>query len=479
MRKLNDHNTGLRSRNCPTLVRGTGKILEKKTRILIEVTHTLDTTLHTGIQRVVRNIVQAAVHIEEELDIECVPVVFKRGKFYDARRCVRRFTRRTWWDQAVRVGNQTASRVYQAIHPQGNKLPSWVVSRLRKVLYPKTLVRKLDALSWRISGREIRFTEKDILLMLDGSWMLPIWPAIERAQQNGCRVGFVVYDLISVRYPQFFVPNSSAIFQRWLDHGIDQAEFFIGISHETTQDLLQYIRSTRPTAAVAENLFESFRLGANFSSTSTGPVRRELNELFSGESHQRPYLIVSTIEPRKNHRYLLDAFEQVWQRHPQAKLCIVGEVGWKCRQTLARIHGHKQFGKSLFLFHDLTDDEVRFCYQQAKAQVFPSVVEGFGLPIVEALYYGLPVLASDTPIHREVGGEFCAYFDLQNASSLARWIDTIESRGEFPAVRDITEFRAITWRESCRELFTKCLQLAEAGQRNQRVTNLEASQRAA
>ncbi len=85
-----------------------------------------------------------------------------------------------------------------------------------------------------------------------------------------------------------------------------------------------------------------------------------------------------------------------------------------------QLQKHSQYGKSLFWLNDATDTELAFCYRNARALVYPSIIEGFGLPLVEALYYGCPVLASDIPVFHEIGGDHCTYFSLESSAQLGR-----------------------------------------------------------
>ena len=162
--------------------------------------------------------------------------------------------------------------------------------------------------------------------------------------------------------------------------------------------------------------------------------------------------MVSTIEPRKNHVYLVDAFEKIWADGGQVALCIVGKVGWKCADLVHRITQHPELGKRLFMFNDLSDTELERCYQQSKALVFPSFVEGFGLPLVEAMQRGLPAFASDIAVFREVGGEFLAYFDIGDPASLAHSVLAFESSGQFPAQKPVSDWAWPGWKESAQEL---------------------------
>lgn len=199
--------------------------------------------------------------------------------------------------------------------------------------------------------------------------------------------------------------------------------------------------------------FHHFHLGSELDlARADGSIRTALRTLFADK---RPvYLMVSTIEPRKNHAYLIDAFERLWTSMPQtrATLCIVGKVGWKCAPLINRIKSHPEFGRRLVMFNDLGDTELEYCYQHSRSLVFPSFVEGFGLPLVEAMQRGLPAMASDIPVFREIGADFLAYFQLDEPDSLARLIQRFETSGTFPAAQPLTNWSWPGWQGSTRQL---------------------------
>jgi alpha-1,2-rhamnosyltransferase len=284
---------------------------------------------------------------------------------------------------------------------------------------------------------------------------------VRRAKQRGATVGFLLYDLIPLSHPEFYGPEFVAIFRRWLDSLADLADFFVAISETTSDHACDYLNATRPDRDWHRVPFETFRLGCTLDLAARGePVRDEVKAVFGGDS-AAPYLIVGTIEPRKNHHLILDAFEHVWRTAPQVRLCIVGKVGWLCNDVLRRIHRHPGLGTSLLLFHDLTDAELQYCYGHARALVFASQIEGFGLPIVEGLRHRLRVMASDIPIHREVGKDFCAYFDVWDPGALARLVLDLEVANRFPRVRRPEEFELPDWGASTGEFLQRCLAAAQ------------------
>ncbi len=433
----------------------------KRTRILFESTGTFGTPLNTGIQRVVRSVIREAGRMDEDGVPQVVPVVFRNGQFFDGTGVWNRIIRRQ-----DRGGHATWRRLKVAIErvsPSAARCYGAAATRLRKLLYPKSPLRAASRVYWQTLGRPIVFHPDDVLLLLDASWGHSIWPSVREARQLGCRVGAVVYDLLPVEYPQFFKPPFSDVFADWLKSLTDHGDFFLTISDTVRASLESYLESSRSPKVTSTKQCQSFLLGADVPrSSSVIGVRSRLRQLFRGDRGSAPYLAVGTVEPRKNHRYLLDAFELLWQRYPSAKLCVIGRIGWQCRDLLDRIAHHPQMQKSLFVFHDLSDNELHFCYERAKALVTASVAEGFGLPIVEALCHDLPVFASDIPVHREVGGHGCRYFDLHAARSLAALLGDVEQEGLTLTVPDGRRDAVTTWSESCRDLLTKTMRLAAA-----------------
>ena len=122
-----------------------------------------------------------------------------------------------------------------------------------------------------------------------------------------------------------------------------------------------------------------------------------------------------------------------------------------------RINRISKSNNRLILFSDLNDKELLYSYKNAKMLLFPSIVEGFGLPIVESLTNGLPVLASNTPIHREVGGDKIGYFDISNPNDLANQIIGIERDGIPDNLIVDKNYKWLDWRDSTEMLLKKVI----------------------
>jgi alpha-1,2-rhamnosyltransferase len=202
---------------------------------------------------------------------------------------------------------------------------------------------------------------------------------------------------------------------------------------------------------VAQRWFDYFHLGSELDlSDADAAVDRGLLQLF--ETPEPVFLMVSTIEPRKNHAYLLDAFDRAWADGSRARLCIVGKIGWKCEALIDRIRQHRELNRRLFMFNSLSDKSLEHAYEHATALVFPSHVEGFGLPLVEAMQRGLPAMGSDIPVFREIGGDYMAYFDLADPQSLTDLVIGMDRNPTFPAPLSLEHWRWLTWREASAQL---------------------------
>jgi glycosyltransferase involved in cell wall biosynthesis len=126
-------------------------------------------------------------------------------------------------------------------------------------------------------------------------------------------------------------------------------------------------------------------------------------------------LCVSTIEPRKDHLTLLRAMEFV----PGAPLLVLaGSAGWRCRRIMERIRTQEETGRVRYLGR-VEDESLSALYAAAKLSVYPSLYEGFGLPVLESMACGCPVLSSDSSSLPEVGGAAARYFRTGDAAALS------------------------------------------------------------
>lgn len=432
------------------------------TRLLIECTNVFrNPRVNSGIQRVVRNIVR---HLDSNADqAECIPVIFARGRLYRVTKLTPDPADEALLARAYELLERLNGAFWRAHARYENHWPLTRVHNLRRVFYVLSRVLNLPIALGLRSLRLLGFDPLllraepfeahagDQLVLLDSSWHEAHFGQIEQLKREGVGIVAVLYDLIPLVRPEFFDTRLSAVFNAWFDWIIHRANGYMAISRSVRDQLKLELASRLDSAAAEKPWYGYFHLGSELD-LIRGELAppAELTRLFDAE--QPVYLAVSTIEPRKNHSYLLDAFELLWAQQSPVRLCIIGRVGWKCDALIKRIEGHPEFGRRLFMFNQLDDAGLEYAYARAKALVSCSHDEGFGLPLVEAMQRGLPVMGSDIPVFHEVGGEYMAYFDLQAPQSLADVVTRFEQSGEFPAVGQLSDWQWIGWAGACRQL---------------------------
>lgn len=438
-------------------------------KIFVECTYTHFSDLNTGIQRVVRKLVALLPDMGEEYGYEIQPVILKNDRFQaiDTLNPVELNQNRSIKQLLVGVLRKISLSVRKGIafllpHP---KIREFFLAPRNEFginfLVDQYILQNIKKCKALFSGtpqvlptQQLLDThEGDILLLLDSSWHMGIWAAVDGLRKKGVQPVALTYDLIPILYPQFVDNDLVTVFSNWFKQASAQCDGFISIS-QTVQAEVEEALERNPEVDLSCKFTGHFVLGADFLTKGSDPakIRKALPDMFSLKSSLLKtgniYLAVGTIEPRKNHQYLLDAFDSLWAKGGDMTLCCVGKCGWKNEDVLLRIRKHKLYGKNLFLWNDLNDDELGFCYQNAQMLLFASHAEGFGLPIIEGLNFGLPVMASDIPVHREVGKNNIKYFDLSDANDLVIKIENQEKEG-FSDKRDFPHsFQWINWTQS-------------------------------
>jgi alpha-1,2-rhamnosyltransferase len=431
------------------------------TRLLVECTHVFKhPKVNSGIQRVVRNVIQQLPASAE--GVECMPVILLNGQLYRVQRLapldtpvfnalatfgerLQRLAHRFWqWHQ--RLDTKVTAKLAQRMVYVAYRLTSFGVFGL-----PLRVIGAINHTQLLKRCSPLQHQPGDQLVLLDSSWHSDFFAQAEQLKRDGVGLIAVIYDLIPLTHPQFYDTRLVQVFSEWFDWITRTADGYMAISATVRDQVREELQRRIGPAQTDKRWFDFFHLGSELDlHSSEDKVEPRLDKLFT--TPEPVFLMVSTIEPRKNHGYLLDAFERAWAAGSNARLCIAGRIGWKCDALLERARSHPELNQRLFMFNDLSDTSLEHAYAHANALVFPSFVEGFGLPLVEAMQRGLPAMGSDIAVFREIGGEFMAYFDLQDPQSLADLVSAFENTGQFPAARDVADWAWIGWREASEQL---------------------------
>lgn len=234
---------------------------------------------------------------------------------------------------------------------------------------------------------------------------------------RGVKIAVFLHDIISITHPQFYVSiGITDSFLKYLDAELAYADLILTSSQFVVDEVKRLFQGTGrrlPQFAVTP-------LGSDF------VVCRKSDPKIDSEAKRiakaAPYLLtVATIEPRKNHKVILDCFDQ-YLEHTNVNIIFAGRKGWDTDVVQARLYQHPQFGIRIFHLEGKSNETISYLYQKAMYTVFPTYVEGFGLPAVESLIAGTPPLLSDIPVMREVAGEYAQYFNPDLPKELAELV---------------------------------------------------------
>jgi len=289
----------------------------------------------------------------------------------------------------------------------------------------------------------VKFEQGDVLLLCDASWNYPVWVAARKARAQGARVVLLMYDLIPLRHPEFCFALVPHIFGLWLDQMVRCSDAIVSISKATQDDLHAYAGEMRWELPPVRY----FRLGSDPSvRAATEPPRPELRE-FIGDGFEC-FTAIGSFEPKKNYGFLLVVFQALWSRGVQAKLLVIGRATSECEALVSTLRRHPQQGRCLLTMFDASDAEVAFAYANSRALLFPSLAEGFGLPLVEARARGCRVIASDLPAFLELADEGMSFYPRHSASALEALVQEDLNSGR----QDAGAMPAFTWQDSARQL---------------------------
>jgi len=231
----------------------------------------------------------------------------------------------------------------------------------------------------------------DVLFLCGLGWDVIDWRSLSSLRlASGLRIISVVHDLIPIKFPQFVDPPSDYLYNYFL-HLIDNSDKVFCVSKCTQADLEEFIsdngRSPMPTEVIC--------LGANLPAISD-PT--EINDLEIRERLRggRFALAVGTFEIRKNYSLLIDLWDELLADPSfDLDLVIVGRPGWCVDDVIARLEGLRDFGSRVLWFKRMSDAGLSWLYEHCHITLFPSLYEGWGLPVVEALQHGRVVIASN------------------------------------------------------------------------------------
>ena len=224
-----------------------------------------------------------------------------------------------------------------------------------------------------------------------------------------------IHDLSFLYYPADFLKKDLYKLKNWTKQSIKKSKKIIAVSQSTKNDIIKFYDVSENKIKVIYNGFEK-----KISKNKTD--HKLINKL-----QKQPYILyVGTIQPRKNIATLLDSFSQFIKENSKFKLVIAGKKGWLYENIFNKINNLKLDRKVLFTDF-VSDSTLQELYKNAFCLVLPSFYEGFGIPILEAMDKGCPVISSDKSSLPEIGGDAALYFDPRDSDQLVSQLNNLKN----------------------------------------------------
>lgn len=263
-----------------------------------------------------------------------------------------------------------------------------------------------------------------------------------------CPAVITVHDVAFLRFPNLLTEESRSYYGQ-INRAVQDAEHIIAVSESTKHDLISLLDADEKKITV---VYEA--AGAAFHPADSAAIQA-VRQRYGMEGEY--ILFVGTIEPRKNIPFLLQAYarmKETWQgASAMPKLVLAGKKGWLC-ESIFTILDDLKLGSSVVLTGGVPLEDLPALYTGACLFVMPSLYEGFGLPVLEAMSCGTPVVCSDISSLPEVAGDAALLVSPQDMVGLAAAMQRLcqdQTLREQMRARGLAWAVAFSWERAARE----------------------------
>ena len=245
------------------------------------------------------------------------------------------------------------------------------------------------------------------------------WPTLKSK-----RVATVIHDLTYFYFPEVVEEKNLAHLRRVVPRSIKKADFIITVSESVKAELVKEFNLNQNRCIVTPIPPDE----AFFKEVPDAQIQ-SVKEKYAINPNKKYIYFIGNLEPRKNLKTLIEAYQLLPQEiKNQYSLVLAGGKGWKTEETEQALQKAIEAGEDIKHLGFIAQEDSPALYQGAALFVMPSLYEGFGMPILEAMASGTPVVASDIPVLREVGGESASYADPLSPDSFKNAIIKILSQ---------------------------------------------------
>lgn len=307
---------------------------------------------------------------------------------------------------------------------------------------------KIKVMDFPFLWTQTRFAWELFFHMPDVLWMpMHNMPFIRRSNM---KTVVTVHDLAYKYFPEYFPKRDLFELNLLGDFAIRNADRLIAVSESTKKDILQWYPMVKEeNITVVHHGFDAELFSVKRNEIEENRVKKLLG-IDGG------YLLYTgAIQPRKNLEVLIHAFGILKQQHGREnlKLVLAGGDAWLSDQVHSKAM-QSPFEKDIFMPGQIAFGDLGHLMRGACAYTFPSLYEGFGIPVIEALASGVPTIVADNSSLREVGGDAVEYFDAHDANELAEKINLVlsdESLRQNMIARGMEHIKKFSWGKCARE----------------------------
>ncbi len=306
--------------------------------------------------------------------------------------------------------------------------------------------------------RPVELQSGDHFAMVGAFWIYPSFTGIKIMRANGVRFTLFIHDLIQISHPEYVHEDANQRFRHALVDALMLADFVITNSEYVANDVRRFM-SSRLNFSVPVKAIPLATALVGQQSQIARPMRRDVQAATSA-----PFVLsVGTIEVRKNHMYMLRIWEELIAKRVKniPNLVFVGKFGWDIASLMSYIAESDHLGGRLHILSDVSDRELTYLYENCLFTMFPSFIEGFGLPVGESLAHGKPCIASNRSSMPEVGGSFVKYVSPEDIEGGTRLVqELLANPTALPAwEKEIREgYKPRTWSEFATDYYDSILE---------------------
>jgi glycosyltransferase involved in cell wall biosynthesis len=296
---------------------------------------------------------------------------------------------------------------------------------------------------------------RTVLVLLGAAWVVPDYSNViaNLKRKYGIRFVMTFHDFIPIYARETCDQGTADIFKVFVDQIIDHVDLALCVSESTERDLIRYCDENnflKPASVVTQN-------GSSFSEFFPLNTVTSIDDF----SISAPFvLFVSTIEGRKNHDYVF----RIWNNLVKAgvdvpKLVCVGRLGWRSEAFLQALISTNWLDGRVEILEDVSDSQLTRLYEKCQFTIYPSIYEGWGLPVGESLANGKICVLSRNSSLPEVAGDFGVYIPLSDLEAACKIIrNLLEDSDQLLSLEQkiVDQYIPITWQAVAERVIEGC-----------------------